>query len=75
MRPPDVEIDATVAAWRLRFGRRPCAGVGFHGESLAESHSGSERENLPEEIESNVTYRNVRVRWRGAAWLEEPSEK
>jgi hypothetical protein len=31
--------------------------------------SGSERHNLPDEIEPGVTYRDVRVRWRAAAKL------
>jgi hypothetical protein len=69
-RPPDVEIGASVRAEQLRFGRRPEARVEFRGDSLAESHSGSERQNLPDEVEPGVTYRNVRVRWGAAAWIE-----
>lgn len=74
-RPPDLEIDATVRAKRLSFGRQPHASVRFRGEALTESHAGSERENLPEEIEPDVSYRNVRIGWRAAAWVEEPPEK
>ena len=32
----------------------------------------SERENLPDEVDPGVTYRNVAVRWRLAARLEDP---
>jgi hypothetical protein len=74
-RPPDLEIDATVTAKRLRFGRQPHASVRFRGEALTEAHAGSERENLPEEIEPDVSYRNARIGWRAAAWVEEPPEK
>lgn len=73
-RPPDLEIGATVRAKQLRFDKRPDARVEFRGESLAESHSGDERENLPEEVEPDVTYRNVRVGWRAAAWAENQAE-
>jgi hypothetical protein len=77
---PDVEIGAAARAKKLRFKRRPETEVEVHGEShvderLAdeleraeiETASGSERHNLPEEIEPGVTYRDVRVRWRAAA--------
>ena len=36
----------------------------------AESDSVSERENLPEEVEPGVTYRNVRAGWVGGARLK-----
>jgi len=75
----DVEIGASVKAKRLRFRRKPETEVDFHGE-LQEPEgrgdlrtaSGSERENLPKEIEPGVTYRDIRVRWRAAARLDEP---
>jgi hypothetical protein len=34
-----------------------------------ETASGSERQNLPDEVEPGVTYRDVSVRWRAAARL------
>jgi hypothetical protein len=74
-RPPDLEIGAAVRANRLRFGKRPHARVEFRGDSLVESHSGSERENLPDEVEPDVTYRNVRVGWRAAAWAENAAKE
>jgi hypothetical protein len=36
--------------------------------------SGSERENLPEEVEPGVTYRDVRIRWRAAARMKDFEE-
>jgi len=77
---PDIEIGASVRAKRLRFRRRPKADVDLHGEvrepdahSDLQTTSGSERENLPEEVEPGVTYRDVRVRWRAAGRLEDPA--
>jgi hypothetical protein len=75
-RPPaaDVEIGAAVRARRLRFQRKPETEVEFSGHPDHESDSHTERENLPEEVEPGVTYRDVEVRWRGGARIihEEP---
>jgi hypothetical protein len=75
----DVEIGASVKAKRLRFREKPKANVELHGEVRVpdgpgelQTTSGSERRNLPEEVEPGVTYRDVRVRWRAAARLDEP---
>ena len=66
---PDTEFGANVKAERLRFEEVPETDVGFHGEPEIESVSGSERENLPEEVEAQKEYRDVSVRWRAAARL------
>ena len=68
---PDIELGAEVKAERLRFEEVPETDVTFHGEPDIESVSGSERENLPEKVESDKDYRDVRVRWRAAARLVE----
>jgi hypothetical protein len=75
----DVEIGTSVKAKQLRFRQKPKTHVELHGElHEREGHgelqtaSGSERQNLPDEVEPGVTYRDVRVRWRAAARLEEP---
>jgi hypothetical protein len=71
---PDIELGANVRAASLRFGREPVAEVGFSGGPDAETTSQAERENLPEEVEPGVTYRDVKVRWRATARLpEDPS--
>ena len=41
-------------------------------DSPATAESESERENLPDELEPGVTYRDIAVRWRVAARLNEP---
>ena len=78
-----VEIGAAAHAKSLRFKRKPRVEVNTHADSeidpeLAramariegEAGSHTERENLPEEVEPGVTYRDVRVRWRAAARLK-----
>ncbi|HXS33894.1 MAG TPA: hypothetical protein VN758_09005 [Solirubrobacterales bacterium] len=76
----DVEIGASVKAKQLRFRQKPKTRVELHGElrepdghGELQTASGSERQNLPDEVEPGVTYRDVRVRWRAAARLGEPS--
>jgi hypothetical protein len=72
----DVEIGASVKAKRLRFREKPKTQVQLRGElrepeghGELETASGSARQNLPDEVEPGVTYRDVRVRWRAAARL------
>jgi hypothetical protein len=72
---PDVELGAVVKAKRLRFERVPEVDVGFTGEAPREQVSGSERENLPDEVEPGVTYKDVRVRWRAAAKIVDPGDR
>ena len=60
-REPDVEIAAAIRADEVRFECKP--------ESV------TERENLPDELEPGVTYRNFAVRWRAAARLEDPDSR
>ena len=84
---PDVEIGAAVKAKRLRFKRKPEVEVNTYAHreldpQLAreidkiggEGDSHTERENLPDEVEPGVTYRDVRVRWRAAAKLKGPEQ-
>jgi hypothetical protein len=81
LKDADVEIGASVKADKLRFKRRPETKVDLRGEVRerdlplpVETASGSERHNLPEEVEPGVTYRDVRVRWRAAAKLKDPEQ-
>jgi hypothetical protein len=63
----DVEMGARVKAKRLRFKKVPETEVEFSGEPDHDSESGSERKNLPQEVEPGVTYRDVEVTWRAGA--------
>jgi hypothetical protein len=68
---PDIQIGAVVSAKRLRFKSKPKTEVRVTGEG----GSRSERENLPDEVEPGVTYRDVRVGWLAEASLEDLSER
>jgi hypothetical protein len=70
-REPDVEIAAAVRADEVRFERKPEVDVAVSGDSPATAESTSERENLPDELEPGVTYRDFAVRWRVAARLKD----
>jgi hypothetical protein len=77
-RPPDIEVGAKATARKLRFRRKPKTNVEFDGRTRIksderiedveiESDSGSERRNLPDEVEPGVTYRDVEVGWAAEA--------
>jgi hypothetical protein len=72
---PDIEIGASFSAKKLRFKSKPETDVEVHGEPDAEGVIESERENLPDEVEPGVTYRDVRVRWGVAGRLRHPSDR
>jgi hypothetical protein len=81
--PPDsdVEVGAVARARKLRFKRKPKVEVttrahleidpALRDELPVEGEGGSraERENLPDEVEPGVTYRDVRAGWRAGARL------
>jgi hypothetical protein len=71
-REPDVEMRFAVRAKELRFECKPEVDVVAFADSPATAESQSERENLPDEVEAGVTYRDIAVRWRAAASLGEP---
>jgi hypothetical protein len=79
---PDVEIGAVVRAKKLRFKKTPKTEVEFDKRSEVrlegatpeiETASGSKRENLPDEVEPNKTYRDVLIRWGAAAKIRPPN--
>jgi hypothetical protein len=69
---PDVEISATVRADELRFESEPEVSVRVHADSPADTEHVSERDNLPDQIEPGVTYRDIAVAWRVSARLRDP---
>ena len=72
-REPDVEIAAALRADEMRFECKPEVDVVAYADSPASAESVSERENLPDELEPGVTYRDFAVRWRVAARLSDPN--
>jgi hypothetical protein len=71
---PDLEVFASVRARELRFGIVPETRVWLDGESDFRGAHGSERRNLPEEVEPDVTYRDVEVRWGAWARIVDPPD-
>ena len=59
---PAIDFTADVKARELRFDEVPKAEVRFWGDARRISVSGTERKNLPEEVQRGVEYRNVNVR-------------
>jgi hypothetical protein len=66
---PEIDFTANVKARELRCEKVPETRVRFWGHPERNSVSGTERKNLPEEVSSGVTYRDVSVRLRIASEL------
>jgi hypothetical protein len=69
LKRPDVELTAEVKSRWLRFEKVPETDITFPGYPEDQSVSGTERENLPREVEEDVTYRDSRIRLRSAGSL------
>lgn len=70
-----VEVGARVTARRVRFKNKPEVKVEFRGGSRNRTASGTERKNIPDEVEPGVTYRDVEVNWLAAAQIVEADER
>lgn len=70
----DIAFTARVRASQLRFGEVPRTGTEFGGTPGHHSGSGSDRANLPEHVERDVTYRHVRIDYWLASALLFPGE-
>ena len=63
---PDIEMGAVVKARKLRFRSVPET----DSRTVGDWTSSPRRSNLPREVEPDVTYRDVEVRWHTEARLE-----
>ena len=68
----DISITATVRIRELRFDAEPRTHVEFSGEPERITEDTTERENLPDEVQPGVTYKNVVVRLTIASVFAEP---
>jgi hypothetical protein len=59
---PDIELDAGVRMRELRFEEAPHPEVSFMGNTGRTSVWKSRRENLPDEVQEGVIYRDARIR-------------
>jgi hypothetical protein len=66
-RVADIEVGAVAKMKAIRFEKVPETEVSFPDSDQERSGSHTERENLPDEIEPGVTYRDAKIRWRGSA--------
>ena len=64
---PDIALDADVRMRELRFEKAPNPEVRFRGNTGRNSVWRSRRENLPDEVQEGVVYRNAGVRLRIAS--------
>ncbi|TDC96573.1 hypothetical protein [Actinomadura sp. 7K507] len=70
-RTADILFTARVKADELCFGTAPESRVEFTGDAGDDSASGSTRTDLPDEVEENITYRDVRIDYAIAARLRD----
>lgn len=66
-RNPDIAFDAAVRMRELYFEEMPNPEVRFRGSTRRNSVWESRRENLPDEVQEGVVYRNAGVRLRIAS--------
>ena len=59
---PDIALDADVRVRELHFEKAPEPEVCFRGNTRRNSVWESRRENLPDEVQEGVIYRNAGVR-------------
>jgi hypothetical protein len=65
----DVEISASARARRLRVRKAPDVVERTVAEPGGETASGSDRENLPDEVQEGATYEDIRIDHRIASRL------
>jgi hypothetical protein len=71
-RRPDLDFSTSVKAKEVKFGRVPEKKVTYYGDPDHETEVEVERENIPEEPEAGVTYRDVKVKWAVAQRIVHP---
>ncbi|HVD41569.1 MAG TPA: hypothetical protein VNC16_11295 [Solirubrobacterales bacterium] len=74
-RRPDLDFSTSVKAKEVTFGKVPKRRkLTYYGEPDHKTDAVVERENIPEEPEEGVTYRDVKVDWSVAQWVVHPAE-
>ena len=68
---PDIALDADVRMRELHFEEVPDPEVCFQGNTRRNSVWESKRENLPDEVQNGVIYRNAGVRLRIASEISD----
>ena len=74
-RRPDLDFFTSVKAAEVTCGKVPeKRKVTYYGEPDHETDAKVERENIPEEPEEGVTYREVKVDWSVAQRIVHPTD-
>jgi hypothetical protein len=74
-RRPDLDFFTSVKAKEVKFGRVPeKRKVTYYGEPGHDTDAKVERENIPEEPEEGVVYRDVKVDWSVAQRIVHPAD-
>jgi hypothetical protein len=72
---PDLDFFTSVKAKEVTFGKVPEERrVTYYGEPEHETDVEVERENIPEEPEKGVAYRDVKVDWSVAQRIVHPAD-
>lgn len=72
---PDLDFFTSVKAKEVTFGRVPGKRrVRYYGEPDHETDAEVELENIPEEPEEGVTYRDVKVEWSVLQRIVHPAD-
>lgn len=72
---PDLDFFTSVKAKEVRFGKVPeKRKVTYYGEPGHDTEVEVERENIPEEPDEGVTYRDVKVDWSVAQRIVHPTD-
>ncbi|MGN6587835.1 MAG: hypothetical protein ACTHKT_10270 [Solirubrobacterales bacterium] len=73
---PDLDFFTSVKAKEVTFGKlSDDRKVTYYGEPDHETDTEVERENIPEEPEEGVTYRDVKVNWSVAQRIVHPTDE
>lgn len=74
-RRPDLEFFTSVKAKEVTFGKlSKKRKLTYYGEPDHQTEAKVERENIPEDPEVGVTYRDVKVDWDVKQWIVHPAE-
>jgi len=72
---PDLEFFTSVKAKEVKFGEVPeRRKLSYYGDPDHETEAEVELENIPEEPEAGVTYRDVKVDWSVAQRIVHPTD-
>ena len=71
---PDLDIFTSVRAKEVKFDRVPEKKVRYYGDPDHETEVEVERENIPEDPEAGVTYKDVKVSWSVAQRIVHPTD-